>query len=339
MNKEHIIQYLTGQLNGDERKHFHQTLDDDVELKQEFIKQKNLWALSSSVVINKNTGAESESEQFLYNLSYKKEDENKSKRISRKLSFYKIAAIIMFGLLVGSTVYILTGNRLKANQEQIFYTDIYVPKGEKSELTLSDGTRIFINADTKVSVPSNFSNKNRRLWIEGEAYFNVKHNSRDVFIVETPSINVEVLGTSFDLSCYADDEIVTTVLDEGSVRFSGANNLKVNGALLKPGETARYHKASGVFKIEETKEEGFASAWKEGQLKFKDIPFHELARKIERLYNVEIEIDDVLKFERYTGEIDSKSVWAVMNHFAIATPFDVKANGRKIKVTAKKNFK
>ena len=326
-------------MSADDRATFRKALESDAELKKEFIKQKNLWAVSSSVGINEGVKGGFEADHFLFGLRNKKEQHLKSKRIQLRLNAYKVAAILMFGLLVGSIGYILNNNSQAINDEQVLYADTYVPKGEKSELTLPDGTHLIINADTRVRVPSNFSVQNRRLWIEGEAYFSVEHDRNHPFLVETPSINVEVLGTSFDLSCYANDEIVTTVLDEGSVRFSGANNVKINGAMLKPGETARYHKPSGVFKIQDTEEGTLASAWKNGQLKFKDMPFHILARKIERLYDVEIEIDDKLKFERYTGEINSETVWAVMNHFAIATPFNVEANGRKIKVTAKKNFK
>lgn len=339
MNKAYIIQYLNDELNQDEREHFRKHLNQDASLRAEFIKQKNLWAMTASRLSSEVRVNGLETESFIYGLNSKKEEAQKALRLLKKLSVYKIAAILMFGLLVGNMVYMLSGQMSSETQQAIFYTDTYVPKGEKSELTLPDGTHIFVNADTRLRVPSNFSANNRRVWIEGEAYFNVKSDLDNPFLVETTSINIEVLGTSFDLSCYADDAIVTTVLDEGSIRFSGANNLKVNGAMLEPGETAKYHKESGVFKIEETNDNALASSWKQGQLKFKDMPFHELALKIERLYNVEIEVDEALKFERYTGEINSETVWAVMNHFAIATPFNVEAKGRKIKVTAKKNFK
>jgi len=318
---------------------FKRALEQDTELKKEFIKQKNIWAVSTSVATPDEAQNTTDADRFIYRLSKVKSDMQITQHLKVRLHVYKIAAVLLFGLLMGSMGYLLLSNTENVQSEQVFYTDTYVPKGDKLELTLPDGTHIFVNADSKLRIPSNFSRENRHLWIEGEAYFNVTQDTDNPFLIVTPSINIEVLGTSFDLSCYANDEIVTTVLDEGSVRFSGANNVKINGALLKAGETARYHKETGIFRIVETKDEGYASAWKQGQLKFKDMPFYELARKIERLYDVEIEMDDELKFERYTGEINSETVWAVMNHFAIATPFNVTVNGRQIKVTAKRNFK
>lgn len=337
MNQENIVKYLAGRMSEAERVTFYDALKEDRVLKKEFIRQKNLWAVSASLGEEKDEH-NTESDYFMYRLDNKKEEHGKTRRLYVKLNTYKVAAVVMLALLLGSVVYMLHKSQPESNSEML-YTETYVPKGEKSEITLPDGTRVIINADTRLKFPTNFNMNNRRLKIKGEAYFDVVHNPNSPFLVETESINIEVLGTSFNLSCYPDDEMVTTMLEEGKVRFSGANNNRVNGTYLKPGETAYYHKASGIFKIKATDTELDLSSWKQGKLKFKDMPLHVLAHKIERLYNVDIEIDGSLKYERYTGEIDEMSVWEVMNSFAIATPFNVESNGRKIKVTPKKNYK
>ncbi len=337
VNEENIIQYLSNRMNEREKAEFYKALERDIELKREFIKQKNLWAVSTSFgeEIKTDTG---QSEFFLYRLQSKKKEVSTLTRLNVRLTGFKVAAAVLFAMLLVS-VYMLTQKQLANQQTEVLYTETYVPRGEMSELTLPDGTHLLINADTRVQIPSNFSADNRHLKLVGEAYFEVRHNPNSPLIVETESINIEVLGTSFDLSCYREDEFVTTMLDEGKIRFAGANNNKVNGTFLKPGETAYYHKSSGIFKIKLTNQNSNISLWKEGRLKFKDMPFHTLARKIERLYNVEIEVDECLKYERYTGEINEETVWEVMQSFAIATPFDVESSGRKIIVKPKKNFK
>jgi ferric-dicitrate binding protein FerR (iron transport regulator) len=319
-----------------EKHRFYKALEEDKDFKKEFIRQKNLWAVSTSLG-EKDSSSESDTHLFLYRLNKDKEDSNVKRRLTIRMNAYRIAAVLMFGLLIGSVGMML--NQVKQNQSaEVFYTETYVPKGEKSELTLPDGTHITINADTKLRIPSNFSASNRQLELEGEAYFKVMHDSDNPFIVKTESINIEVLGTSFDLSCYADEDMVTTVLDEGKIRFAGANNNKVNGTYLHPGETAYYHKSSGVFRVMETVKTDKASAWKQGIITFKDMPFYLLVKKIERQYNVEIEVDESLKFEKYTGEINEQTVWAVLNNFAIATPFNVESSGKKIKITPKRNY-
>ncbi len=319
-----------------EKQDFFKALEEDTNLRKEFVKQKNLWAVSSS--FGQGTPNENDAEYFLFKLNEKKAQATKLKRLTFNLNTFRAAAAVMFVALLAS-VAMLTQKHFAVDHAEVFYTETYVPKGEKSELTLPDGTHLLINADTRVKIPSNFSADNRKLKLEGEAYFNVKHDADNPFLVETESINIEVLGTSFDLSCYSEDEMVTTSLDEGKIRFMGANNNKVNGTYLKPGETAYYHKSSGIFKISPSGTNSDVALWREGKLKFKDMPFHVLANKIERLYNVEIVVDESLKFQRYTGEIEEETVWDVMHSFAIATPFDVETSGRKIIVKPKKNFK
>jgi len=319
-----------------ERHDFFLALESNQALKDEFIKQKNLWAVSTSLSIG-GQDDNSETDLFLYQLKNRKEEDKKYRGLVFKLNSYKVAAAVMLALLLGSVAIMLQQN--PRPHQKLAYTEMFVPKGEKSEITLPDGTHVFINAGSKLLVPTSFSATNRHIQLHGQAYFSVEHDPENPFIVATESINIEVLGTRFDLACYPDEEFVTTTLDEGSVRFNGANNNTVNGRVLKPGETARYHKSSGVFKIQKAEPSVNASSWKEGVFRFKDMPFNTLAKRIERMYNVEIEIDPKLKFERYTGEISDETIWDVMNNFAIATPFNVESSGRKIKVTAKQNFK
>ncbi|MCG8582987.1 MAG: FecR domain-containing protein [Bacteroidales bacterium] len=336
MNQEYIIKYLSKRMSEEEKQRFYETLQKDGELKREFIKQKNLWAVSTSLG-NKDESPNTDSDLFLYRLRKSKVDTQTSRRLTLQVNIYKIAAVVMFALMIGSVAMLINQEKQKGDTG-VFYTETYVPRGEKSELTLPDGTHIALNADTRLRVPSDFSGTNRQLQLEGEAYFKVKHDPENPFIVKTESINIEVLGTSFDLSCYPDEDMVTTVLDEGKIRFAGANNNKVNGTYLKPGETAYYHKSSGVFKVKETAKTDRASSWKQGVITFKDMPFYLLVKKIERQYDVEIDVDESLRFEKYTGEINEETVWAVMNNFAIATPFNVESSGRKIKITPKKNY-
>lgn len=336
MNQEHIIQYLSDRMSESEKERFYKALEEDRELKKEFIKQKNLWAVSTSLG-ERDPSSERDTGLFLYRLNQGKENDKVNRRLTIHLNTYRIAAAVMFALLLGSVAILLNQGYRNTNQE-VLYTETYVPKGEKSEMILPDGTAITLNADTRLRIPSDFSVTNRHLELAGEAYFNVKHDTDNPFTVVTESINIEVLGTSFDLSCYPDEDMVTTVLDEGKIRFAGANNNKVNGTYLKPGETAYYHKSSGVFKVKETDKTDRASSWKQGVITFKDMPFYLLVKKIERQYDVEISVDESLKFEKYTGEINEETVWAVMNNFAIATPFNVESSGRKITITPKKNY-
>lgn len=339
MNKETIIKYLANQLSDAERADFKGALKNDAQLKKEFILQKNLWSLTHSIELIGKDSETSESNRFLFQLDRKKEEAKSKHRLLRRFQLYKATAIIAIALMIGS-IGLLMLKTNKSGVEDIFYTESYVPKGEKSELILPDGTHLMINADTRVKVPSNFSKANRRLWIEGEVFFTVTSDSLNPFLLETPKINVEVLGTVFDLSCYADEELVKVALEEGKVMFSGTNNTLVDGVVLKPGETALYNKRTKAFLVKETGNPVYVTGWKEGVFRFKNMTFGELVKKLERQYNVEINVvDQELLDERFSGEVNSETVRSVMQNFALATPFNVSFKGRHITVTKRKNFK
>ena len=340
MDKETIIKYLANQLSEDERADFKVALETDAQLKKEFILQKNLWALSQSMEQFGKPMESREANRFLFQLDRKKEESKSKHQLMRHFHFYKVAAMVAITLMIASIGALMLNTYKSGVEEEIFYTESYVPKGEKSELILPDGTHLMLNADTRVRVPSNFSKTNRRLWIEGEGFFTVTSDSLNPFLLETPKINVEVLGTVFDLSCYADEEMVKVALEEGKVMFSGTNNAQVDGVVLKSGETAFYNKMSGTLSVQETGNPIYVTGWKEGVFRFKNMTFGELVKKLERQYNVEIDVvDHELLDERFTGEVNSETVRRVMQNFALATPFNVSFKGRHITVTKRKNFK
>ncbi len=340
VNKDRIIKYLDNQLSDAERADFRKALDKDAQLKKEFILQKNVWSLSHSIEAFGKSAENTDSKRFLFQLDQKKEEAKSKEMLMNRFRFYKAAAIISITLMIGSIGTLVFNSKGGTADEQIYYTESYVPKGEKSELILPDGTHLMINADTRVRVPSDFSRTNRRLWIEGEGFFTVFSDSLHPFILETPKINVEVLGTVFDLSCYADEELVKVALEEGKVMFSGTNNGLVDGVVLKPGETALYNKFTNSLEVKATDNAMYVTGWKEGFFRFKNMTFGELVKKLERQYNVEIEVvDQELLNERFTGEVNNETVRRVMQNFALATPFNVSFNGRHITVSKRKNFK
>ncbi|MBI9064782.1 MAG: FecR domain-containing protein [Marinilabiliaceae bacterium] len=340
VNKETITRYLANQLSDKERADFEGAIKKDVQLKKEFILQKNLWSLSYSLEQFGKPLENTESNRFIFQLDQKREAEKSKLRVMRRLQFYKVAALIAISLMIGSIGMLILNYSEVDRSEEVFYTESYVPKGERSELTLPDGTHLLINADTRVKIPSDFSKTNRRLWIEGEGYFTVTSDSLHPFLLETPTINVEVLGTVFNIGCYPAEEEVEVVLEEGRVMFSGTNNTLVDGIVLKPGETAKYIKSSKELVVQQTGNITYVTGWKEGVFRFKNMTFGELVVKLERQYNVEIDVrDPELLDERFTGEVNSETVRSVMQNFALATPFNVSFKGRHITVTKRKNYK
>lgn len=203
----------------------------------------------------------------------------------------KIAAIIAI-TLIGTYTY----NKYNPKEELLAMQKITVPAGQRINLELSDGTVIWLNSRSTIQYPASFTGKNRTVQLNGEAYFEVAHNTQKPFIVETTKGNVEVLGTKFNLEAYADNNSFVTSLMEGSVKVtSGTKEL-----LIKPDEMAILeHGQLRATPIEDYN----VYRWKEGLICFKNETFVNIMTKFETCYGVTIKIEnEKVQNLRYTGK-------------------------------------
>jgi len=201
---------------------------------------------------------------------------------------------------LGSTVLNIESNGLHFNSSDTVLNQIAVPGGGSYMLTLSDGTVVTLNADSKFKFPFRFGNATRDVYIEGEAYFKVAKDRVHPFIVHTPLTKVEVVGTAFNINTYTKGT-VTTALIEGQVRTTPANG-GADQAVL-PGHAAVYNAGTG-FNIT-TIDTDDVTAWMKGLYYFHDVSLQELISSMSRIYGVTITIDNASTL--------GKSVSGVMN--------------------------
>ena len=163
-----------------------------------------------------------------------------------------------------------------------------VPFGKTSTVILPDGTKVFLNAGSHLVFPEMFSNKKREVFLSGEAYFEVKKDSRHPFIVATTDINVEVKGTKFNLSAYSSDPFFETVLTEGKVRVR-PNRAGIFSQVtdLIPNQLASYDRSLEDTKVKKVDVENYI-LWKDRMLKFESSELASVTRKLERYYNVRV---------------------------------------------------
>ncbi|MGM9476150.1 FecR domain-containing protein [Pedobacter sp. GSP4] len=156
---------------------------------------------------------------------------------------------------------------------------IETPSGGQYQVNLPDGTQVWLNAETKLDFPSHFSGKNRQVVLDGEAYFEVSKDKDRPFIVKSEKQEVEVLGTHFNINCYANNPGAKTTLLEGSVKVKGAGGEKV----IAPGEQAElYNNEMNV----NTVDPALSIDWKNGEFRFKDENLISITRKLSRWYGV-----------------------------------------------------
>ncbi|WP_316793009.1 FecR family protein [Pedobacter frigoris] len=210
-------------------------------------------------------------------------------------------------------------------------------KGQTYEFTLPDGTHVWLNADSKISFPSQFIGKTRKILLEGEAYFEVAKNKKSPFVVKTREQEVMVLGTHFNINSYADESSVKTTLFEGSVNVSrlltkvGANK-DLGGKTLKPGQQSILNKEN--FKVIEANMDE-AIDWKNGDFVFKGESLESVMRRVARWYDVEVSYSsDELKNITVGGFVSrSRSISAVLELMERTGKVNFKIEGRKIIVT------
>lgn len=169
---------------------------------------------------------------------------------------------------------------------KVQYNTLIVGRGEEYQLALADGTKVWLNSESSLRYPVQFSGKNRQVELKGEAYFEVAHNAKKPFKVNTTEMNVAVLGTSFNISAYPDDETVHTTLVEGSVKVH--NNIgEQEEKILEPNQQFVYSKADHKVRVDKVNAR-FYAAWKDGAFTFVDEPLPSIMKKLERWYNIRV---------------------------------------------------
>lgn len=202
--------------------------------------------------------------------------------------------------------------RADTKDDEVVYHTLTVPYGKKLKLVLSDGTKAHLNSGTTIKYPTNFlPNTNREVFITGEAFFEVVSDARRPFIVSTNELEVKVLGTKFNVTSYPEDEYVRTVLVEGSVSISTGSD----ETTLKPEYQALWFKENNNVTVEETETSQF-TAWIDGRIVFRHMPFNNIVKKLERHYNVSIiSNNEKLNTETFTASFDVETIEQVLEAF------------------------
>lgn len=192
------------------------------------------------------------------------------------------AAVIALFLLFNVPVFLKN-----KTPEEIAFNTIKVPAGQRVELTLADGTHLWLNARSEFSYPASFNGDKREVCLKGEAFFDVARNENKKFIVNTGRCEVEVLGTQFNVDVYTENDFSTTLL-RGSVRVTDKSKLN-ESVVLEPNNTVRLDNG----KLTVTPITDFSPySWKDGVIAFKDIEFDVLMKKLEKNYGIRIVIDN-----------------------------------------------
>jgi len=289
MNYHDIKKYLEGKTNESESHQIREWLknpENDVELRQIL---GEIWANSEIQLKGQAPDFNRMLDQVHHQINNQQIHQLKPKALSTSFyqAFSKVAAILIIPLLLLSVYFYLnqsnSSNQLASNT----FREIYTKPGTRTQIDLPDGTRVWLNDGTTFRYPERFTGSRREVFVDGEAYFEVKSNPENPFVVSNPMMNTVVTGTHFNLNAYSADKYFEATLIEGKIHLENTNK----NLVMKPGEQVQFD--SKLEKIvQKTVDPQDAAGWVDGKLIFKDEKLGTAIKKLARWYNVEIILTD-----------------------------------------------
>lgn len=235
-----------------------------------------------------------------------------SKGKSSLTLYQRLAAAVV--LILGASLlgYYLT-NEYRKTYDLVKVTTI---ETEVKKITLPDGSMVWLNKKTNLSFPPKFTAYERRVFLDGEAFFEIKRNEEKPFVVQTAVSTTKVLGTAFNLKAYSNENVVLSV-EKGKVLFF-ANDEPSKVVVVGVDEAATLQVATKTIVVTDTISSSL-SVWKQGKLTFKNATLVEVAQTLEKAYNVKVVIlDKSLEKRKFTGEFDEKPLKYVLDRLAEA---------------------
>lgn len=229
----------------------------------------------------------------------------------------------------GQLVYSRSGD--EQLDEQVKYNTVITPNGGQYEVTLSDGTKVWLNSASSLQYPSNFTGKARKVILKGEGYFEVSHDASKPFIVSSAKQEVEVLGTHFNINAYGDEQLVKTTLLEGSVKVAGTISGKTTDQLyLKPNQQSVLSQNDISVKVVDA---ASAIDWKNGYFIFKKEDIRSIMRKYARWYDIDVAYEGNIDQLKYSGKISrSKNLKEALQVLLLTGDLKIKVEERRITV-------
>lgn len=230
----------------------------------------------------------------------------------------------------GLLAYTINGKLITEN-DQDFYNTISTPRGGQYQITLADGTKVWLNAASSIRFPVVFTGNERKVEITGEAYLEVAKNIAKPFKVNAGNSEIEVLGTHFNVNSYEDEDAIKTTLLEGSVKVSVPSSPQQT-KVIKPGQQTGISK-DGIIKVVNNAEVEEAVAWKNGKFQFKSADLKSILRQISRWYDVDVEYKGNTDLH-FTGQLTrSENASKVFEKLELTGEVHFKVEGKKIIVS------
>ena len=364
MDYEQLSKFFSGELPAEEKEALLASLEADEELLEEAVRLKNSWVAAQLAEaqgdkeiarvgwerFNKSISMGREARELQIRANEKANEDisaNKDNRSAGRIWLPRRVAVAAAAAAILIVVSFFTGYLANNKTSVMAYHTLTVPAGQYAQLTLSDGSEIWLNACSKLTYPEKFTSGTREIRLEGEGMFKVASDKKNPFVVKTGLLDVIATGTQFNISAYPDDNWISTTLIEGAVKLQtgyadvpsatgnvdvpsatgnadvpSASNSKTvpTGYTLKAGQIAIYNKQERRISTKNINTDQQIS-WIHGEYQFEKTTLEDFAKRFERYYNVVIVFEDEsLKQREFTGAFfNSQSIETIMSVIAAST--------------------
>lgn len=352
---ELIVSYLDGQLDDDRMNTLKTWIHANKANQKFFDDMRELWLASTVSHVRKPFNKDVAYRLFLSRTSGKKIPLHSHKKNPPFSTwFLRIAAALVIGFIIGAGLFWPNANEEKCGNIPVAHYETIVPFGSISRLVLADGTRVWLNAGSKFRYSTDFGQKNREVYLEGEGYFDIAKDTTMAFIVKTDKIDVKALGTSFNVKAYPGEANIETILVEGKVTIDDKIILAPNEKCIYSRKNEQliiekkdtHHKEIEL--VEETGKEAqvilnttriietstdpvIQTSWKDDLWRIERETLSSLAVKLERKYNVKIHFaDNQSKAMSINATLKDESIEQVLSFLQLSVPIDFKIKGKDI---------
>jgi len=248
----------------------------------------------------------------------------------------RVAAVLFIPLLLGSLfVFYRMDQRMEQMAASTVNERVVANPGSRIHCTLPDQTEVWLNSGSILEFPLALNQQDgRKVKLSGQGYFKVAHDKKHPFIVETDELRIKALGTSFDVSSYANDQQIASTLEEGSIAIIGLNGKELTR--INPGQKATFYKLSGNLEVREV-ETMLTTSWKDGKLIFRNTSLSDVTVLLERWFNCKIHLDPRLSNAglMYTATIQDETLGEVLKMIEISTHIKTKIEKREVYINSR----
>jgi transmembrane sensor len=338
-----IIGYLEGRITEEETQYLLQKVQTDKEFSDAFEDIAEIWSAKKAVPNNS-----SKANEALARLNKKIDDLEAATPVSKNtpaktgyqhtiiLKLRPILAIAASTLILAGAFWLYKAKLSNKPANTLAMAEKHTTPGEKKKVDLPDGTTVTLNASSRLRIANSFGDDKREVYLDGEAFFDVKRDPQKPFIVHTGKIATQVLGTHFNVSAYKNDSNITVSLVQGKVQVD-MNNDPSKRIILDPGKQMTYSKTNHQAHVTDFIAEDI-TGWKENKLVFNYDSWPDAAKKLSRWYGVPVQLkDSTLLRCKLKGTFDNIPLVKVMEQIRMVADVSWQMQGNKVIISGKCN--